>query len=267
MKLINFIPEYREWAEVTKRKSTVRGERQVLARLASRFGQDHLDRIGEVAIQRFIISRRKDGVKNATINRELACLKSVLRLAQVRGETATIPQINHLRESDSEIREPFPTDRINDVLDLLDQDTRLAVLIMFHTGARLGSVCSLTWEQVDLALGVIRFSPANTKQGRAHLNYVNGDLRKGLAAAKGKGRVIRLAPSTISHRFKAAMRKCGIEIAGSCHTLRHALATDLLGKGVDIKTVQNLMGHSSINTTSRYAHSNEARQRAALEGR
>jgi len=147
---------------INGRKSVPR-MKQSRAHLLAFFGsQTKVIALTPAWIDDYIKTRLKEGAQNATVNRELSCLKRALRLGHRQGKVAIVPPISLLKESN--VRTGFFERPLLDaVLGFLAEELRGLVLFMYLTGWRLSNVLRLSWSQIDFHDGVVRLEPGTTK--------------------------------------------------------------------------------------------------------
>jgi integrase len=149
---------------------------------------------------------------------------------------------------------------------------RLAeVIVALHSGMRrseqyLTSECpegGLRWGNIDFRNGLLTI-PRSKHGGIRHIP-MNSLLRSTLGALQKRAASDYVFPGEIPSRwFTAACKDVGI-LDFTWHSLRHTFASRLVMAGVDLRTVQELMGHRTITTTMRYAHLAPAHQAEAVE--
>ncbi|MDD3312383.1 tyrosine-type recombinase/integrase [Pseudodesulfovibrio sp.] len=144
----------------------------------------------------------------------------------------------------------------------------IAVLeLLFATGMRVGELCALRSEDVDLGAGNVRITGKGRRERIVPLCgvEVTAALTEHLRYADPScGHLFRITDQQVRSFLSryAARGAAGKHVTP--HMFRHTVATMLLGNGVDIRNIQVLLGHSSIGVTEIYAHVNEACQRKAI---
>ena len=185
------------------------------------------------------------------------------------GKENPVRKVKFFREFNTGLRVVSPEEEKS---LLQNASPYLQDLIRFalNMGLRIGEIFSLRWSNVDLQKGILNvFAP---KTQRIREVPVNSETRKVLEAWRlhKKSEFVFYNPETgkpfvdLKNGFALGCKKAGIS-GVTWHTLRHTFASRLVGSGVDIVTVKELLGHSSISVTMRYAHTNFDSKRAAVE--
>jgi integrase len=147
------------------------------------------------------------------------------------------------------------------------------VAVAVHTGLRRAEQFHLRWEDVDFANGILTVPLA--KHGGARRVPMNDTVRDFLRAQPSRLKGTYVFPSLtgetpldacnfVRRVFLPALAKASIE-GFRWHDLRHTFASRLAMAGVDLRTVQELMGHKTLAMTLRYAHLSPAHQRDAVQ--
>ena len=235
-------------------------------------GNRPVSQITPQLLERFSAQRMKEeNLSPATRNRNLAKLSPVFSWAIKRGLAIDNPvkHIKKLREEGARTRY-LSIDEINRLLPVLDDyaksapsggDLREIALTALNTGMRKGEIFDLMWSDMDLKRKLITVQKSKSgKKRNIGINETIYEMLVSLPSRFKKGHVFpssvtgkRWSDGHLKRRFKKILAKAEIEDF-QFHDLRHTFASHLVINGVDIRTVSELMGHSSITMTMRYAH-------------
>ncbi len=241
------------------------------------------------------LNRYKDergrGMKKNTQNYHLIALRSFLKylskrdiktLAPEKIELARMPErsVAFLEAAELErlLETPLKIYGADSVLGLRDK----AILeMLFSTGLRVSELAGLTKEMVNLKREDFTVRGKGDKPRVVFLSQqARHWLEKYLAkrgdvspyvfvsldrAGKGRDYDGGLTPRSIQRVVEQYARAAGITKRITPHTVRHTFATDLLRNGADIRSVQTLLGHSSITTTQIYTHITDERLREVYD--
>jgi integrase/recombinase XerC len=220
-----------------------------------------------VSVRLFTKWATKRGYMNSDVGATLATPKPHRTLPGVLTQGDAVTALDSMATRAAEFDSPTT---IRDVA---------VVELLYATGARVSEVCGLDLEDLDFHRNTIRvlgkgnkerMIPMGTPAVKALNTYIN-DARPQLAnekssralflGARGK-RIDQRAVRTIVYEALSALE--GVERMGP-HALRHSAATHLLEGGADLRTVQEILGHSSLATTQIYTHVSTDRLRQAFK--
>jgi site-specific recombinase XerD len=152
---------------------------------------------------------------------------------------------------------------------LANEKQRAIVMLAYGAGLRICEACRLRVEDIDAKRMLLHIR--NAKRGRQRYVMLSARLLKVLRAYwkrsrpagpyvfPGRGAEGVLTRRAVHHALVKAARRAGITKIVSPHTLRHSFATHLLERGVDLRTLQVLLGHASLKSTMAYLHVSPAR--------
>ena len=224
----------------------------------------------------YLRKRRDEGLKTTSIYRELESIRNFHKylfseeLSKADPGTKTsAPRLAHKLPSVLSTRD---VERLlNSVPSRKEQDIRFKAMLelLYATGMRITELVSLNLSQVDLESGFIKVIGKGKKERIVPVGETaRVALRKYLAARalKFSGKTHdaqglflskfgkKISRNEFWRRLKIHAKKAGLSQSISPHVLRHSFASHLLEGGADLRSVQELLGHSSLSTTQIYTH-------------
>lgn len=208
-----------------------------------------LDEITGRDISAFAAERLRSGLKPETVNIDLRQIRAALNKAIQWELLEKSPRIEFVKAK-KRLPRHLTVDQVAAILEAeKDQDFKRLWTFLVWTGCRRGEALGLAWE--DITLGE---RPEALITGKGDRERVIPLLPPAVTALGpvGTGLVFPpWRPHSVSQHFRRLIRPLGIK--ARVHDLRHTCLTWLVSKGAPLKLVQDIAGHSSINTTMLYA--------------
>lgn len=276
-----FAEAAKRYEDAKARKRSLREDKKTLKRLLAYFGGDtKLDRITADVIGRYRDERFAAGSKNrkdkdgkplplspAAVNRELALLRHLLRLAHEEWNAlAVVPKIRLEKEKQGRLRWLTPEEANTLLAKCRERKKDLADLVEFcvFTGLRQSEALGLTWERVDRSRGVILLEVAKSGRRREVPLVDEADavlMRRGPQAS---GLVFGTSSWYAFRAYWEAAVEAARLVDFHFHDLRHTFASWAVQRGATLQELKDLLGHSSLAMVMRYAHLSPEHLRSAV---
>ena len=244
---------------------------------------DALVNVNREQITGYMTQLKEKGLAAATIARKLAAIKAFYRFMTAEGYMDANPaEVVEAGTKGIKLPRVLSEDEVVRLLNQPDITTtegfrdRTMLEVLYATGMRVSEIINLTLERVDLNMKYIIAFGKGSKERIVPLGSVAAEflqhylekVRPKLTHAGRNTNIVFLAfggHELTRQRFwqiiRAYGRKANINKALTPHILRHSFATHLLDNGADLRSVQELLGHSDISTTQIYTHLTNKRLR------
>lgn len=244
---------------------------------------DALVNVKREQITGYMTQLKEKGLAAATIARKLAAIKAFYRFMTAEGYMDANPaEVVEAGTKGIKLPRVLSEDEVVRLLNQPDIKTaegfrdRTMLEVLYATGMRVSELINLTLERVDLNMKYIIAFGKGSKERIVPLGSVAAEflqqylekVRPKLTHADRNTNIVFLAfggHELTRQRFwqiiRAYGRKANINKALTPHILRHSFATHLLDNGADLRSVQELLGHSDISTTQIYTHLTNKRLR------
>lgn len=248
---------------------TIRGYRLDLTSFLNFAGPEP---ITKRTVRRYLAQLYEKKASTRTVLRRLSALRSFYRYA-IREKWVSENPLDEIDSPKKEKRLPISIayEQVQHLFNQPDTSNYLgfrdrAIMELFYSsGLRLSEVTGLNRRDFDSKALVLNIFGKGKKQRQApitqtaaewlnrYLNHPERDEKNPEAIFLNKWGT-RLTPRSVDRNFAAYLKASGLSERVTPHTIRHTIATHWLEKGMDLKTIQMLLGHTSLATTTIYTH-------------
>lgn len=235
----------------------------------------------------FIDNKIRLGLSAKYVSDIVIVIKTMVKyIAKIHGYRNTLSDVvlPKSEKKDIKLLSEYQQTQLCKYLMKNPNQTTLCILLSLYTGLRVGEVCGLMWKDIDFNKSILTVRKTVQRIGigdhRTKLivdspksqtskrtvpipAFIMNILRKfrsndNIYILSGTADVIE--PRTLQHRFKSLLKKAELPSV-NYHSLRHMFATNCIKLGFDVKTLSEILGHASVETTlNRYVHSSMERK-------
>lgn len=272
--------------------------------LLPNFGELDIDKINSDLVTKYALNQLDNGLSIKSVQDTIIVLKSILKQATIKGfAQSKIIEVRYPTSyKDNFNKEKIETFNDNDYSKLINYCKNhltyknLGILIVAYSGIRIGEICALRWEDIDIENECIEINKtlqrvyldeeerqennteiiiqsAKTVNSNRSIPIIN-DLLIILKPLKKlyneKSYILTnednpLEPRTYRQYYKRLLEKLKINYI-KFHGLRHSFATRCINKGIDVKTVSDILGHSKVEITMNlYVHPTNDTKKKAIQ--
>ncbi|MDO8730195.1 MAG: tyrosine recombinase XerC [Candidatus Omnitrophota bacterium] len=278
-KFLNYLKAERDASPHTLRNYTKDLEvlRQVL-------GETPWEKTDLLVLRQFVAQQREGGLSKVTIARHVATIRSFFRFLHREGHVTANPALGLVRpKQDRHLPSFLSVEETTRLMEAPAGDSfaarrdRAILETLYSTGLRVSELVNLKVRDVDLIGGTLRTVGKGRKERmvpmgsysiqaiRAYLKALTPDETepdRPLFRNQRRGRLTDRSVRRILNRY---LIQVSVDRKISPHSLRHSFATHLLDRGADLRSVQELLGHSSLTTTQIYTHVTTERLKKVYE--
>lgn len=277
IKFFEFIEKYLSYSKTNKALGTYKRDELCSMHLSRFFKDIWLDKITPHDIEKYKIKRLNDGVKARTVNIELRCLSNMLRKAVEWSHLIDNPfsKIKLLKQH-KKLPRFLTREELKKLIDAATPRYKIIIRILVNTGLRESELRHIKLDDVDYENRTITVHAKKTgdfmvvplnEEAYTDISFLRD---KFYSTTRGQRLLMRASEQStylfcdekgnpikkLTSPITKTAKKAGLK-GVSPHTLRHTFASHLVMSGVDLRTVQRLLGHKNISTTMVYAHLTE----------
>jgi integrase len=251
---LEFEREYLDWCENNRSAETFQKAKHVLRLFRETVGNLSLASLRRKHLDDYVSHLLQLGYSRVTVNIHIRTIKAALSKAVEWEYIGTSPFSGYkqlkVHQKPPRFLMPHEVRKIEETID--KPEWLLVFRLLIYTGIRRGELTELLWKDIDLERGLITIR--KTKNFQSRVIPIHPNLKRELLKwHPAVGKVVSFSKYYITQKLKEYFTKAGFPDL-RVHDLRHTFASLMVMAGVDLKTVQELLGHTTYKTTEIYAH-------------